>query len=121
MLIWALNRVLAVYYTNSWNTSYIPINTNSAYDNTGVPYNVSLILNEHNLFDEAGFQAYSEPWMSAGFVISYLWYFALYSASKFFVPKTFFRRLIRHLQHSPTSLSSTDMTLLPEAEESGRA
>ena len=84
MLTWSSHkRVLAVYYTNSWNTSYIPINTNTAFDNMGLPYNVSLILDDKNLFDEAGFQAYSEPWMSAGFVVSYLWYVALYSASGF--------------------------------------
>ena len=77
---------LIVYYKNAWNTGYLPINSNSAFDNTGVEYNVSRILNENNEFDLEKYQAYSEPWMSSGFVISYLWYFALYSASKWIPP-----------------------------------
>ena len=76
---------LGVYYGNAWNTGYIPINSNSAFDNTGVVYNISAILNANNEFDNDLYQAYSEPWMSAGFVISYLWYFALYSATATYV------------------------------------
>lgn len=33
---------LGVYYTNAWNTGYMPINSNYAFDNTGVPFNVSV-------------------------------------------------------------------------------
>lgn len=74
-------RCLAVYFTNSYNTAYLPINSNSAFDNTGSVYNVTAILNANNQFDNALYQQYSQPWMSAGFFVSYLWYFALYSAS----------------------------------------
>ncbi|KAK4687087.1 hypothetical protein P7C73_g3042, partial [Tremellales sp. Uapishka_1] len=76
---------LGFYYGNAWNTGYIPINSNSAFDNTGVPYNVSRILNADNLFDDAAYQEYSQPWMAAGFLASYFWYFAMYSATLTYV------------------------------------
>ncbi len=75
-------RSLAVYYTNSWNTSYLRINSNKAWDNTGHHYKVTAILNDKNLLDENLYQAYSEPWMPAGFIMSNVWYFAIYAASK---------------------------------------
>ncbi|ORX37519.1 OPT oligopeptide transporter protein-domain-containing protein [Kockovaella imperatae] len=73
--------VLACYYSNAWNTGYIPINSNAAWSNTAERYNVSKILDSKHQFQDELFQDYSQPWMSAGFVISYLWYFALYSAT----------------------------------------
>ena len=72
---------LIIYYKNAWNTGYIPINGNGVFDNTGNTYNVSMILDENHQFVDSQYQAYSQPWMSAGFVVSYLWYFALYSAT----------------------------------------
>lgn len=40
-------------------------------------YNVSAILNSQGEFDATLFQGYSQPWMSAGFAVSYLFYFAM--------------------------------------------
>lgn len=77
--------VLAIYFSNSYNTAYLPINSNSAFDNTASRYNVSRILDANNQFDLEQYQSYSEPWMSAGFFVSYLWYFALYSATLTYV------------------------------------
>jgi OPT family small oligopeptide transporter len=76
---------LAVYYSNAWNTGYLPINGNSAYDNTGNPYNVSAILDSNNQFQDSLYQQYSQAWLSAGYIMSYIWYFALYSATFTFV------------------------------------
>jgi hypothetical protein len=76
---------LAVYYSNAWNTGYLPINGNSAYDNTGNPYNVSAILDSDNQFQDSLYQQYSQAWLSAGYIMSYIWYFALYSATFTFV------------------------------------
>ncbi|GFZ47046.1 hypothetical protein JCM24511_04272 [Saitozyma sp. JCM 24511] len=76
---------LAVYYSNSWYTGYLPINGNSAYDNTGNPYIVSAILDSNNQFQDSLYQQYSQAWLSAGYIMSYIWYFALYSATFTFV------------------------------------
>lgn len=75
-------RTIAFYYTNSWSTSYLPINSNRTFDNMAQSYNVSRILNDDGLFDAAKYQEYSEPWMSAGFVTYLIWYFAMYGASE---------------------------------------
>jgi OPT family small oligopeptide transporter len=80
ILIGAIMTLIA-YYKNAWNTGYLPINGNDTYDNTGGSYKISSILDAAGDFDNAKFQAYSQPWMSAGYVISYLWYFAMYSAT----------------------------------------
>ncbi len=73
---------LGVYFSNAWNTGYLPINGNSAYDNTGNVYNVSAILDPvTGEFSNDLYQQYSQPWMGAGFVTSYFWYFAMYSST----------------------------------------
>lgn len=76
---------IGVWYGNGWNTGYMPINSNYAFDNTGSSFNVSKILNADNDFDNEKYQAYSQPWMSAGYIVSFLWYFALYSATATYV------------------------------------
>lgn len=57
---------IGVWYGNGWNTGYLPINSNYAFDNTGASFNVSKILDADNNFDDAKYQQYSQPWMSAG-------------------------------------------------------
>ncbi|GKT94561.1 OPT oligopeptide transporter [Colletotrichum tofieldiae] len=39
--------VLAIWYTNTYNTGYLPINSNKVYDHFGALYNVSRAVNEH--------------------------------------------------------------------------
>ena len=74
--------IFAVWWSNIWNTAYLPINSNDTFDNTGVPYNVTRILTPEGNFDSAAYQEYSEPWMSAGFAIDYVFYFVMYTASE---------------------------------------
>lgn len=76
---------LIVWYKNAWNTGYMPINSNKSFDNTGKTFQVAKILDENSNLDLAKYQAYSQPWMSAGYIISFLWYFALYGASELIV------------------------------------
>ena len=73
--------VLGVWMTNAWNTGYMPINSNHTFNNKGGRFNVSRILDSEGRFDDALYQEYSQPWMSAGYVISFLFYFAMYSAT----------------------------------------
>lgn len=54
---WAISNVLAalvfwiyilspiLYYTNVWKSAYLPIQSNSVYDNTGKTYNISRVIN----------------------------------------------------------------------------
>ena len=73
---------IGFYWTNAWQSSYLPINANNTFDNTGSAFNVSRIVGDDGLFDNAKYQLYSQPWMSAGFCTYLIWYFAMYGASE---------------------------------------
>ncbi|KAM4067652.1 OPT oligopeptide transporter protein [Hirsutella rhossiliensis] len=72
--------VLAVWFTNVWNTGYLPINTNRVYDHFGKMYNVSRALDEHGMFDLKKYTNYSAPYMGAANALLYGWFFAIYTA-----------------------------------------
>jgi OPT family small oligopeptide transporter len=73
--------VIAIWYTNTYNTGYLPINSNRVFDNTGNLYNVSRAINAKGLFDAAKYEAYSPPFLSAGNLTIYVFFFAIYPAS----------------------------------------
>jgi hypothetical protein len=58
------------------------MNSPDTFDNTGNLYQVTNILNDKGNLDVDKYQTYSEPWMSAGTVIAYTFYFVMYSASE---------------------------------------
>ncbi|KAL4806529.1 OPT oligopeptide transporter protein-domain-containing protein [Aspergillus unguis] len=72
--------LIAIYWTNTYNTGYLPINTNSMFTNNGSDYDVSAILNEHGLLDIEKYQAYSPVYIAASSIIYYAFFFAMYSA-----------------------------------------
>jgi OPT family small oligopeptide transporter len=73
--------IIAFYYTNAFNTSYLPINSNRPFDNTGNIYKVASIIDENGIFDGAKYEAYSPPFLSAANVVVYMFFFAMYSAT----------------------------------------
>jgi hypothetical protein len=75
-------RVLGIWFTNAWETAYLPINSPSTFDNMGGRFNVSMVLNDRGDLDVAAYQEYSQPWMTAGTIVAYIFYFIMYSASK---------------------------------------
>lgn len=79
--ILTLPVIAAVYYTNGFNTAYIPIISNQPWDNTAQPYNVSAVVTKHGLMDTEKYQAYSPPYLSAGSVVVYISFFAMYAAA----------------------------------------
>ncbi|OTA94243.1 hypothetical protein M434DRAFT_384166 [Hypoxylon sp. CO27-5] len=72
--------IAALWYTNTYNTGYLPINSNRVFDNTGALYNVSNAIDERGLFDPHKYEAYSFPFLAAGNITLYLFFFAIYSA-----------------------------------------
>ena len=66
-------RTIGFYFTNAWNSSYLPINSNASFDNAGKSFNVSKILGSNGLFDDEKYQQYSQPWMTAGFCCYLIW------------------------------------------------
>lgn len=78
--------IIAFYYTNAYNTSYLPMMSNKTFDNRGKSYDVKKIINENSLFDMAKYQKYSEPWMAASNLVNYLFFFAKYTAVLTYAP-----------------------------------
>ncbi|KAK3387931.1 OPT oligopeptide transporter protein-domain-containing protein [Podospora didyma] len=73
--------VIAIYYTNAFNTAYLPINSNKPFDHFGNRYKVLTIVDDNGIFDSAKYQAYSPPFLSAGNIVVYMFFFAMYSAT----------------------------------------
>jgi len=77
----AIPIIVAIWYSNTFNTGYFPINSNHVFDNTGNFYNVSLILTPGGLFNETAYNLYSPAYLGAGNAVVYLFFFTLYTAT----------------------------------------
>jgi len=73
--------VAAIWYSNSFNTGYLPINSNHVFDNTGSPYVVTNILTADGLFNQTAFEEYSPAYLAAGNMTVYIAFFAIYTAT----------------------------------------
>jgi OPT family oligopeptide transporter len=76
---WFLTPVL--HYLNVWSGSYMPISSRGSYDNQGLKYNVSRIINEDATFNQQEYEAYSPLFISTTFAISYGLSFASITAT----------------------------------------
>lgn len=63
--------VPAIYYTNTWFTSYLPVMSSGTFDRTGGPYDVTKVLGPTGALDEAAYAAYSPIYLSASFALRY--------------------------------------------------
>ncbi|KAF2669562.1 OPT-domain-containing protein [Microthyrium microscopicum] len=61
--------ILGIYYSNMYNSAYLPINSSSAFANDAKPYNVSKVI-INNRMDENLYQQYSPPFYSAGYILT---------------------------------------------------
>ncbi|KAJ6549825.1 OPT-domain-containing protein [Mycena capillaripes] len=73
--------IAALWYTNTWNVGYFPINSNHVYDNTGALYTVANAVGNNTLFDEALYSNYSPAYLAAGNILLYGVFFAVYTAT----------------------------------------
>jgi len=73
--------ILGVWYTNTWNTGYLPINTNRVYDHFGKRYKVLQAINEKGMYDHEKYMNYSAAYLGAANAIVYGCFFAIYSAA----------------------------------------
>ena len=77
--------ILAVWYTNTWNTGYLPINTKRVFDHYGNLYNVSRAINEEGMYDHEKYMDYSAAYLGAGNSMVHGCFFATYSAAVTYV------------------------------------
>lgn len=73
--------VLGIWYKNVYNTGYLPINTNRIYDHFGNLYDVARATDERGLFDAEKYEAYSPPFLGAGNVVIYMFFFGVYTST----------------------------------------
>ncbi|EQB50734.1 OPT oligopeptide transporter [Colletotrichum gloeosporioides Cg-14] len=73
--------IIGLYWTNAYNTAYLPINSNLMYNHFGGSYNVSKILDSRGWLDEAKYQAYSPVYLAASSITMYYYFFAVYAAT----------------------------------------
>ncbi|KJZ77186.1 hypothetical protein HIM_03507 [Hirsutella minnesotensis 3608] len=72
--------IIAMYWSNTYYTGYLPINTNMMFAHNATPYKVSAILDHNGLLDEAKYQNYSPVYITAASITYYIFFFAVYSA-----------------------------------------
>lgn len=73
--------IIAMWYKNAFHTAHLPINSQRVFDRFGRHYNVSRVIDDRGMFDRAKFEAYSPPYLGAGYLNNYAMFFALYAAT----------------------------------------
>ncbi|KKA26352.1 hypothetical protein TD95_003841 [Thielaviopsis punctulata] len=71
---------MGIHFTGTWYSDYFPVQSSMSFDNLGLEYNVSRILNAKLEFDEAAYHAYSPLFLSTQFALSYGLSFAAVTA-----------------------------------------
>lgn len=88
--------IIGVWYSNYKWTSFLPINSNALFTNTGNNYRVTKILNLDNLLDPAKYAKYGPPFYTAANLVTYGAFFAIYPFSFLYVALTDWK----HIKHS---------------------
>ncbi|KAI1874910.1 uncharacterized protein JN550_002339 [Neoarthrinium moseri] len=73
--------IIAVYFTNTWNTGYIQIVDNHVWDHFGLRYNVSRAIDAHGMYDHEKYMQYSAPYLGAANTLIYGCFFGVYAAA----------------------------------------
>ncbi|EJD07359.1 OPT oligopeptide transporter, partial [Fomitiporia mediterranea MF3/22] len=79
LFFWILTPIL--YYTNVWNSQYMPIMSRLSFDNQGQQYDVQRILTPENTLDVDAYHNYSPLYLPTAFAVSYGLSFASISAT----------------------------------------
>ncbi|ORX39551.1 OPT oligopeptide transporter protein-domain-containing protein [Kockovaella imperatae] len=79
-IVVAALMIIGVWFSNAWNTGYLPINSNGPFDDTGNRYNATRVLDSDGALNEELYQDYSQPWFSAGYIVYNIFAFAQYTA-----------------------------------------
>ncbi|CCE62650.1 hypothetical protein TPHA_0C05020 [Tetrapisispora phaffii CBS 4417] len=70
--------IIAVYFTNYKDCQYLPMFTNPLFTNKATVYEITNILNSDFKIDEKKYQEYSAPYYTAGNLVAYGSFIALY-------------------------------------------
>lgn len=73
--------VLGMWYTNTFNTGFLPLNSNRVFDHFGKLYNVSRVVDADGLFVADQYSSYSPAYLASGNITNFLFFFSLYTAT----------------------------------------
>ncbi|KAB8231711.1 OPT oligopeptide transporter protein-domain-containing protein [Aspergillus alliaceus] len=60
-----------LYYTNVWNSAYLPLLSSGTFDNTGQSYNITRVVDANLNFVESKYQSYSPMYISIAYALTY--------------------------------------------------
>lgn len=80
MFLWGI-VILGIYYSNTWATGYLPINSNRVFDHFGELYNVSRALDDRGLYDHEKYMDYSAAYLGAANAMVYCAFFGIYTSA----------------------------------------
>ncbi|KAA8573358.1 hypothetical protein MFRU_053g00120 [Monilinia fructicola] len=72
-----------LYYSNVWNSAYLPLLSSGTFDNTGATYNISRVVDKNLDFVLSKYEQYSPMYISMSYSLSYALSFAAVTAILF--------------------------------------
>ncbi|KAI3559241.1 OPT family small oligopeptide transporter [Colletotrichum abscissum] len=72
LVFWIYIISPALYYSNTWDSAYLPIQSNSIYDNLGKTFNVSRVINKKDdfTFDPVKYANYSDIYLPVTYALN---------------------------------------------------
>ncbi|KEQ61509.1 OPT superfamily oligopeptide transporter [Aureobasidium melanogenum CBS 110374] len=70
LVFWIYIIAPAMYYSNTWFSAYLPIQSTAVFDDAGKIYNVSKILTHDDKFDPVKYSAYSQVYLPITYALS---------------------------------------------------
>lgn len=83
-MVTAMICIIGVWWSNYKWTGFLPLNSNASFDNKGRPYQVTAVLNDKFLLDEEKYKEIGPPFYSAGNLVLYGGFFAIYPFTVFY-------------------------------------
>ncbi|KAG6373226.1 OPT oligopeptide transporter [Boletus reticuloceps] len=115
---WIITPIL--YFTNTWYSLYMPIQSRQVFDNMKQPYNVTRILTPEVTLDMEAYRSYSPLYMSTSFAVSYGLSFATITATLVHTFLHFRKQIIqqsrRSLREAP-DVHARLMSLYPQVPD----
>lgn len=97
--------ILAMYLTNYMWSSYLPVNSSGIFDNTGMPYNITRVMDGGQL-NQTAYEQYSPAFYSAGNILTYSAFFAFYPVTFVFISLESWRPLANAFKAFGTTIYS---------------
>ncbi|GLB43149.1 putative OPT oligopeptide transporter protein [Lyophyllum shimeji] len=114
VIFWIIAPI--IYFTNTWDTAFLPISSNLSFDNTGSPYQPKQIITD-GLFDQAKYIAYSPLLIPTTMLLAYGVAFAAFIAVFVHIFLWFRHDLVRRFRSSLKDERDVHSRLMLEYKE----